>query len=396
MITKILRKLRKITVRLWEIPQILWLNILIRRARKTKRPVILMELTTSHDIFCIYGVLQSLYKMNALVIYSGKDNARRIADEQIPKEFHPGEYYWINVVWTNWLAQIDFYLNTILSYDINVPETARYKINFPHTITSKTKYDVFSPAIEKISDTVITGPAYERDFLTYCQDHNIKKLPTFHRLGGPKSDNLFTRKINKKEFLRKIGLNPEIPTVFYGPTYNQDASIFTWLEDIMKIPQKNNVNLIIKVHPGAYLDPTNKKSSGGIDWEKFFSAENLRKNHIYNVIDQDSAEYVMASDITITDISTIWIESYFLRKKMIFLDIPAFFKTHQMNSLGDFREKYGYLVKDVTELHKTIAGMISETIPRKEKYDIDDLLLYNKGHATEATVNKIKELYEKR
>jgi len=391
---KILRKIKNIMAEIAYIPWISWVNILVLYAWAKKRPAMLIEITTSHDIFCIDKVIKEFYDWNAFIIYSSKDVMKETLLEQIQKEFNQKKTVWINVAWTNFLVKIDFYINTTLSYDIHVPSRARYKINFPHTITSKTKYDVFSPAISKITDTIITGKIYEQDMLTYCQDHNIEKIPKIHRLGGPKSDKLFTLKIDKREFTKKLELDPELPTIFYGPTYNQNTSIYTWIDDILKITKKNKVNLIIKAHPGIYLDPKSKKGSGGINWKEFFSKENLRKKRIFNVINQDSIEFIMASDICITDISTLWIEFYFLRKKIIFLDIPEFFKTHKMNSLGDFREKYGYLVKNVQELNQTIAKMISGNMPQKTVYDIDDLLLYNKGRASEMAVDKIKELFK--
>jgi CDP-glycerol glycerophosphotransferase (TagB/SpsB family) len=151
--------------------------------------------------------------------------------------------------------------------------------------------------------------------------------------------------------------------------------------------------MIVKVHPGAYIDPENQKSSGGIDWKAFFEAENLRKNRIVNAYQVDSPEYVMASDITITDISTIWIEYYFLHKPIIFLDIPKFFSTHEKNSLGDFRDTYGYLVKTEEELDRTIQDILSGKSEAKRGPNIDDTLLYNKGAATKKAVGKIEELF---
>lgn len=392
---KILRKIKNMMTKIAQIPWTLWINILALCARTRKRPVILIEITTPHDIFCIDKVIKELYSWNAFIIYSSKDILKANLLGQIQREFNKKKILWLDVIWTNFLVKIDFYINTTLSYDIHVPNRARYKINFPHTITSKTKYDVFSPAIAKITDTVITGKIYEQDMLTYCRDHHIEKVPKIHRLGGPKSDKLFTFKIDKRKFIKKLGLDPELPTIFYGPTYNQNTSIYSWIEDILKITEKNKVNLIIKAHPGIYINPKSKKGSGGIDWKKFFSKENLQKKRIFNVVDQDSVEFIMASDICITDISTLWIEYYFLRKKIIFLDIPEFFKTHKMNSLGDFREKYGYLVKNAQELNQTIGKMVSGEIKGKNIYDIDDLLLYNRGRASEMTLVEIKNMYEK-
>ena len=395
-IKKALRFAKKALGRLAQSPRVFLVSFLILKSRIKGRPSVVLEITTSHDIFCIYGVIKHFYQNGTLVIYTANSPLEESLREQILHEFQASNIQILDVAWTNWLPKIDFYINTTLSYDIHVPERARYKINFPHTITSKTKYDVFSPSISKISDTFITGPAYEKDLFTYCHDHHIEKMPAIHRLGGPKSDELFNGHQDREKFLKKLGLDPALKTVFYAPTYNQNTSIFTWLEEIVKLAENHKINLIIKVHPGAYLDPTSRKSSGGVDWKKYFSNENLKAKRIYNVINQDSTEYVRACDIAITDISTVWIEYYFLRKKMVFLDIPEFFRTHKMNSLGDFRNKYGTLVKNPSELNQTVADLLRGTFTKKITYDIDDLLLYNKGGATRVAVRKIEELYEKK
>ncbi|MBI2022992.1 CDP-glycerol glycerophosphotransferase family protein [Candidatus Giovannonibacteria bacterium] len=355
-----------------------------------------MEITTPHDLLCILSVIQKMYEKKSLIIYSSKYPLKKNFLEQLQREFPGAPKLWIDVAFTDWISGVDLYINTTLNYDIHVPRNTRFSINFPHTITSKTKYDVFSPAIERVSDTIITGALYEKDLLRYCKDHNIKKIPRIHRLGGPKSDKLFQKPGDRTDFLNKLGLDPSLPTIFYGPTYNKNASIFSWLKDILDLPEKHHVNLIIKVHPGAYMDPKNIKSSGGVNWKEFFEKDNLSKKRIYNVIEQDSTEFIMASDIGIGDISTLWIEYYFLRKQIIFLDIPEFFKDHEMNSLGDFRGKYGYLVKTPEELNRIVSGMISGDVQKKQVYDIDDALLFNKGHATEETVKKIDELLVKK
>ncbi|PIR74180.1 MAG: hypothetical protein COU35_03930 [Candidatus Magasanikbacteria bacterium CG10_big_fil_rev_8_21_14_0_10_47_10] len=393
LLKKIWIRLYNIGVRLCEVPHIVVINGAIVKARMRKHPVYVVETTTTNEFFYIYNVMMRVHEDGALVVYTSNAAVGGPLRALIRKDFGPPLPKWANVVWTNWLFGVDFYVNATLSYDIHVHKRARYKINFPHTITSKTKYDVFSPAIERMTDTIITGPAYEKDFLAYCADHAIEAIPMIHRLGGPKSDDLFRKTVDKKALFERIGLNPDLPTVFYAPTWNQHTSIFTWLEDILTIPDRHNVNLIIKVHPGAYIDPSNKKSSGAVDWEEFFKEENLRAKRIYNLMNQDSTEYVMASDIAMTCISTIWIEYYLLGKPMIFLDIPKFFETHEMNSLGDFRDEYGYLVKDLQDLDTHIDGLIRGSIKRRDAPALHDQLLFNRGNATDETVALFKQMY---
>ena len=135
------------------------------------------------------------------------------------------------------------------------------------------------------------------------------------------------------------------------------------------------------MHPGVYTNPKSKRFSGGIDWKTFFEASHLREKRIYNALNEDSAEYVMVTDIAITDISTIWIEFYLLRKDIIFLDIPEFFQKYEKNSLGEFRNTYGYLVKDANEMNNLIQNMLNSSFDKKNPPTIDNELIYKRQRA---------------
>ncbi|MFA4833324.1 MAG: CDP-glycerol glycerophosphotransferase family protein [Patescibacteria group bacterium] len=362
--------------------------------------VILVELTTTNEFFFLKPVLEILHKNKALVIFIS--HSRFVEQRQlyhflrnlIKSTFNNPKPTLIDLFWKNSFRYLDFYINATLSYDIEAPKNARHKIHFPHAITPKRKHDIFSPVIEQMTDIFMTGNIYAQELSAYCRDKNIKKIPALHKIGCPKADYLFNKKVNREEFIKSIGLDPNLPTVFYAPTWNQEASIPIWLEPILEIPDKYKVNLIVKLHPGAYNNPKSKKLSGGIDWKTFFEAENLRKKRIYNALNEDSAEFVMVSDIAITDISTIWIEFYLLRKNIIFLNIPDFFKKYEKNSLGEFRDTYGYLVKDVYEMNGLIEAMLNKTFDKKNPPSLDNELIYNKGGAAQAAFEVIEKLYK--
>ncbi|MDD5032401.1 MAG: CDP-glycerol glycerophosphotransferase family protein, partial [Patescibacteria group bacterium] len=357
-------------------------------------------LRSTNEFFFLKSVLEILHKNKGLMVFMSHG---RFTEQSrlyyslrnlIKSAFSRQTPALVSLFWKNSFNYLDFYINATLSYDIEAPKNARHKIHFPHVITPKTKHDVFSPVIEQMTDIFMTGNIYARDLSDYCHDKNIKKIPSLHKIGSPKSDYLFNKKVNRGEFLKNIGLDPNLPTVFYAPTWNQEASIPTWLEHILEIPDKYKVNLIIKIHPGAYINPKSKRFSGGVDWKTFFEAEHLRKKRIYNALNEDSAEFVMVSDIAITDISTIWIEFYLLRKDIIFLDIPDFFKKYEKNSLGEFRDTYGYLVKDVYEMNGLIEAILNKTFAKKTPPFLDNELIYNKGEAAQAAFNVIEKLYK--
>jgi len=399
LIHKSLKSPKKFLLFIMEFPKVFILNFSIKKARRDKRIVVLVELRTTNEFFFLEPVLEILYKNNALIIFISHSKFTEQSQlyyflcALIKSAFKNKKPQLLNLLWRNSFSHLDFYVNATLSYDVKVPANAKHKIHFPHVITSKTKYDVFSSVIEDMTDIFIPGKFYEKDLLTYCKNNNIKKIPALHNVGSPKSDYLFNKKINKKELLEKIGFDPDLKTIFYAPTWNQEASTPIWLEDILAIPEKHKVNLIIKMHPGVYTNPKSKRFSGGIDWKTFFEASHLREKRIYNALNEDSAEYVMVTDIAITDISTIWIEFYLLRKDIIFLDIPEFFQKYEKNSLGEFRNTYGYLVKDANEMNNLIQNMLNSSFDKKNPPTIDNELIYNKAKAAKVAFDAIKKLY---
>lgn len=388
------RRVARLVRPVYEFPRVCTLNLRIRSAKRRKRPTVLAEITTTNEFFWLRPVLRSLHEKGYFLILMSGERLYGPLRILLTREFSKPLPPVVNLCWVNAFGDLDFYLNATLSYDIKVPKRARHKVNFPHSGTSKGRDDIFSRALEQMTDVFVTGSAYLEDLMRFCHDKRIEKVPRLHKVGCPKYDGLFDHTIDKKALIEKMGLDPKLPLVFYAPTWNREASIFSWLNDVLTIPEKHDVNLVVKVHPGSYIDPTNKKSSGGVDWEAFFDDENLRKKRIFNAFNTDSLDIVMASDVTITDISTIWIEFYFLRKPIIFIDVPEFFKRFGRNSLGEFRDTYGYLVKTRDGMHSTIAGLLAGTIARRSAPSLDDRLLYNKEEGTASAIVTLERLYD--
>lgn len=392
---KLLAKIKKLLLLLSQLPTVIWLNFIKIPLARGKKMIILVETTSTNEFFYLKSVLLNLHNHGQIIIFMSDERLESPVKQLINKNFkHPVPAY-VNSFWVNLFSYLDFYINATLAYNINVPSKAKYKINFAHSITSKTKYDIFSPAIEKITDLFLTGNVYSQDLESYYQANQVNRKPRLHKVGSPKSDDLFNHQINKPEFIKNIGLDPNLPVVFYAPTWNPGGSIFSWLEEVLQIPEKHNVNLIVKVHPGAYIDPIRKKISGGVDWKAFFEDPRLQSKRIFNAMNVDSTDFILASDIGITDISTTWIEFYLRRKNIIFLDIPEFFKDHQMNSLGDIRNTYGHLVANPELMNEMIENMLSnKNFKKKDPPPLDDELLYNKGQATQTALEVINSLYK--
>ena len=389
-INKLSRKTVKFGLLLIELPKVFWFNLKILVMRQKK--AVLMNITTTNEFFYLKPILNSLARDRRYLIIISADRKIYSDLKKLFKTKMKLSLPIVNLFWANAFGRLNFYINATLSYDTIVPAKAKYKINLPHSIVSKSKSDIFSPVIEKMTDIFATGQAFIQDLKNYYRDNRLDNLLKIHNVGCPKSDALFSGQVNKINLLKEIGLDPDLPTVFYAPTWNQEASVYSWLEDILNLPEKFKINLIIKLHPGVYVDPDKKKVSGGVNWRNYFQSEHLRQKRIYNILNEDSTDFVKITDVAITDISTTWIEFYLTKKPIIFLDIPEFFKKYEFNSLGDVRNAYGYLVKDVGELDKIVSAIITNNLKLKNPPLIDEQLIFNRGKATSAALEIINSL----
>jgi hypothetical protein len=153
-----------------EIPAFVIVKKNIRKAAVNKKMSIAVELQTTNEFFYLRPVLTELHKRGHYIFFLVRPKLHPAAKEIISSEFSSPCPVILDIAFTQSVPAIDLYINATLCYDNEVPPKAKRALIFPHTITSKTKYDVFSTSIEKITDVFVTGEAFLRDIETYCRD----------------------------------------------------------------------------------------------------------------------------------------------------------------------------------------------------------------------------------
>jgi CDP-glycerol:poly(glycerophosphate) glycerophosphotransferase len=168
-------------------------------------------------------------------------------------------------------------------------------------------------------------------------------------VGFPKVDPLVNGAFDGEAVRRSLGLDSSRPTALYAPTWSAASSLNLAGEAIIAALAGGGCNVIVKLHPLS-LDREVTKYSGGIDWRARLNAV-VEPGRIVHVEDPDASPYLAASDVMVTDHSTIGFEFFLLDRPLIVFDVPQLIETARINP-----EKVREL-RRAAQVVDTIAGL---------------------------------------
>jgi len=183
--------------------------------------------------------------------------------------------------------------------------------------------------------------AYER-----YKNKGILKRNTGIMIGYPKLDRVFRGEFFKKEEVKKLGLNPELPVVLYAPTWQDKAFNSSWKKFHRTIiwDRPKELNLIVKLHPNI---TRYRKEEVDKCKEK---AKNLSDTVILDLI-PDIVPVMAASDLLLGDVSSVTREWLAFKKPFVFLsNKPKWLWNRRKITLWDC----GEVVKNTKNLWNTV------------------------------------------
>jgi CDP-glycerol glycerophosphotransferase (TagB/SpsB family) len=237
------------------------------------------------------------------------------------------------------------------------------------------------------------------------ETENIQLL----NIGYPKSDRLLQGGYKREKVLSALGLNSINPTILYAPAWDPGASLRSFGEEVIKkLLTIKKVNVMVKLHPVSYTPETSPNFqfyTGGINWvdklsyfEKYLNFRHVAKYSIDPLL--------IASDVMITDISSVALEFIVLNRPVIYLDCPEYFeKTLKMpayNSNPDFVRNdpranagrhVGLVAEDLSQLIAGVQRSLKNPNEFLEKRKaLSEHILYNPGKGAEAAAKAILDL----
>jgi len=227
------------------------------------------------------------------------------------------------ITWRRW----DLYLSADPWTRPVLRRCARY-VNVFHGVAGK--YDLDNPAHLPI--------AYDQfDRVLFINRDRMERylaagLVTRERavlVGFPKVDRLVNGEYDGDAIRRGLGLAGGRPTALYAPTWSPASSLNLAGEAIITTLADAGWNVIVKLH-SLSLDAGSEKYSGAIDWRARLAAIE-RPGHIVHIENADASPLLAASDLMVTDHSTIGFEFCLLDRPLIVFDTPRLIETARIN-----------------------------------------------------------------
>ena len=217
--------------------------------------------------------------------------------------------------------------------------------------------------------------------------------PAIRLVGMPKSDCLVDGSITRAGVLAANGIDPAATTVLYAPTWTQFSSLNAMGETLVAGLVDAGYCVLVKLHDLS-LDPA-VVNSGGVDWIARLTPI-LAKGNGHIIRSADASPWLVASDVLITDHSSIGFEYLLLDRPLIRIAMP------ELIARADIGTEYVELMRAVSTTVENAAAAIAAV--GRALADPGDLakarralaleLFHDPGRATEHASRELYELME--
>lgn len=204
------------------------------------------------------------------------------------------------------------------------------------------------------------------------------------RVGFPKTDCLLDGSLDRTQVMRDLGFCGSRPVVLYAPTGAHHNSLETFGEEmIQRLAATDEYDLLVKPHD-------HPKAS--IDWYERLAP--METEHLRLLRSPDAMPALYASDLLISDASSIANEYLLLDRPIVFLDVPELLGAAAAEDdrldLDTWGRKGGTVAVDPASAeHAVAAGLATPDAKSDIRRRIAADLFYNPGRATQAAVDWI-------
>jgi hypothetical protein len=203
----------------------------------------------------------------------------------------------------------------------------RRRVNFFHGVAGK--YDLDSPGHLPAGFEQYDRVAFvNADRMGRYLDQGIVTREAAVLVGFPKIDDLVNGRYDAAAVRDRLGLERHRPTAIYAPTWSPASSLNLAGEAIVASLVDAGWNIILKPHARS-LDP-DEKYSGGIDWRQRLHAIEVPGRVVLRE-DGDASPLLAASDLMVTDHSSIGFEFCLLDRPLIVFDTPELVQVARIN-----------------------------------------------------------------
>lgn len=217
--------------------------------------------------------------------------------------------------------------------------------------------------------------------------------PAARLVGMPKIDCLVDGTLKRDSVLTSLGIDPARTVILYAPTWSPYSSVNTMGVELVKRLGEAGFAVIAKLHDRS-RNPQ-YSYSGGVDWGERLEPV-LRQYGGHLATGSDACPYLVASDILITDHSSVGFEYLLLDRPVVRIEMPELILKTDIHS--DYVEMLARASTSVTTVDEAVATVESSLANPASKSQarraVADELFYLPGTATSRAVREIYEVLE--
>jgi len=347
---------------------------------------ILVEARTPMNLAVIRPVLDRLRSDPRIrLLFTGPDRADlRAAFEELGVAANViGRH---KATWT----RFDLYVNSDPWEAVALRRVSR-RLNFFHGVAGK--YDLDCPAHLPLGfdryDAVAFPNAGRRDAYVAA---GIVPADRARLIGYPKIDALVNASSNARRQAAALSLDSSRPTVIFAPTFSAASALNHAGEEIIATLLTAGCNVVAKLHDRS-LDP-DPRYNGGTNWRERLGR--FTGPHFLLAASGDSTPFVLASDVMVTDHSSIGFEFCALDRPLIVYDAPGLVETARINpEKVTLLRAAAAVVRDAAALADAVREALASPRARAaERARAAGAAFHEPGGATGRSVQLIYELIE--
>lgn len=263
---------------------------------------------------------------------------------------------------------------------------ARRKVQMFHGVSFK-NYCIKEKAL-RYDRLFLPGPYHRRRYIEAGLMREDD--PRLKVVGLPKLDRLVDGTLDREAILVGLGLDPAKKTLLYAPTGDIGNSLFRRGQEIIDTVAKLDVNLIVKPHDHASKDP-----DCPIDWLARLRAMQADRRPRFAVeFHPDIVPLMWASDLLVTDASSVAFEYTLLDRPIVFMECPDLFNSERARSfdLKTWGRRGGDVCDATEDLLELVPRLLEDASERAEiRQAIAQDLFHDPGNAAR---NSALALYE--
>lgn len=370
------------------------------------KKIIILDIEELTFIPYIFPIVESLKKKTGRISfyiathYKGSEEFRKF---KIPANRQ------FNVRTSRELAEADIFLSPHI-YGVGNKNSFRIHINHNQPV----KYESYQKCdFVNFNIHFLTSPLHRQQTENTIKKYKLEDMDIkLYETGYAKSDELLSGKFSRNEVLEELNLDPSLKTVLYAPSWDEGLSLRSFGEKVIgEILKIKSINLIVKLHPISYCPedgPNYEFYTGGINWieklKHFESYENFR-----HVPSNNIDPLLAASDVMVTDLSSVALEYIILDKPVIYIDCPEFFEKTLKKTYANFGNTTAEYVKNDPRANagRHVGLVVNETgqletailrsLDKPEEFsdkrkEFSKMLIYNPGKAADKAASVIMEI----